>query len=1451
MANRYWVAGGTGNWNSTTNWSASSGGASGASVPSTADAALFNASSGAGTATLDISPTIQTLTMTGFTGTLAFGTNTISLNSTGAIYTGDTTYSVTGTPQIICTNSSATTRTITAAAVTEANSISFRFTAGTGILTVTSTSVFRDLDFTDGVNPTGYAGALNNSAFTVYGNFKASTGMTRSAGTNGITFAATSGTKTITSANVNFDCPFTFNGVGGTWQLQDALTSGSNARTCTLTAGTLNLNGYTLTIGLFNSSNSNTRTLAFGTTGKIVLTGNSTTIFTTSTATGLTVTGTNPLIQLTATATTGTRGVTMGVAGETNAISVDVTAGSDTIAFGTTSGSFKNVDLTGFTGTYGSTNSINCYGNWNWGGVTVNNATTTITFSSTSGTKTITSNGVSFGGSVTFDGVGGTWQLQDALTSGAARTCALANGTLNLASYTLTIGIFSSSNSNTRTLAFGTGKLVLTGSSATVFTTLTATGLTVTGTTSVEFTYSGSVGTRSITLGNAGESNAINVKVLAGSDIISLGTTSGAFKNLDLTGFTGTANFGATPVFYGNFDIGDTTIISGTGGATFRSTLVSTQTIRFNNANNLTITFAVNIGTGVVTTTTYRLTSSMVIASTIALTVSSGTLDFNGFNITAGTMTCAAAAHTLAFGTNTISLSGTGTIFTGSTTTTVTGTPLIICTNSSSSARVITTGLVTEANSISFRIIAGTGGMTFTSAQTAVRNLDFTDGVNPTGFAGAYGNVTNTIYGDFKASTGMTRSAGTGTLTFAATSGTKTITTANVNFDCPFTFSGVGGSWQLQDDLTSGASRTCILTAGTLDLNNYTLTIGLFASNNANVRALAFGASGKIVLAGSSGTILSMSDSTNFTTTGTSRIECSYSGSVGTRTVTPPATSATETNALSIYAIAGSDIFQISGSARFVNFDLTGFSGPLTFASSARFFGNFVLPPTLVSLSVSGSALTFAKTTGTQTLTTSGFTIPVALTEDGVGGTLLLIDNLTVSGQLSVVNGVFDAGNKNVTVDSFNSSYSSTRTIALGSGTWTLAGSGTIWNTTTITGLTVTGTAFINCTSASAKTFAGGSASYPTLNNGGSGALTISGNGTYDTISNTVQPTTFTFTSGSTKTITNFNVSGTAGNLVTINSSTPGSAGTISKASGNVYRNYLNIQDSTATGGAGWYAADSVNSGGNTGWIFDTRAVVVETSTASDAVSPALTQNSSVTETTSTSDVMAAFFVAAVSIAESASVADAIATVLFAVSNIDENATAFDVDFVSASVFGANLSEASTATDAVSPSLIQNSNVTESATGTDAVSPSLIQNSDVAESATATDAVSSLAVFLAFLQESATATDVVFVGPSTFTAALFETAQAQDNYNPAGSFYGARFQDSLTILDTVVGAFLWNPIPDDQTPNWASVNNTQSVTWNNVSDNQTPNWQNVPNTQTSGWTDVNDAQTPGWTPINP
>jgi hypothetical protein len=455
MAARFWVTGGTGNWNSTTNWSATTGGASGASVPSTADTATYDASSGSGTATLDISPDVQTLTMTGFTGTLAFGTNTISLNSTGTIFTGATTMTVTGTPQIICTNSSATTRTITPGVVTEANSISFRITAGTGALGITTGSV-RDLDFTDGTNPTGFGGALGGAAATIYGNFKASTGMIQNASTSVLTFAATSGTKTINTAAVVFDRPFTFNGVGGTFQLASALTSGAT-RTCTLTNGTLDLAGYTATFGAFSSSNSNTRVLAFGSTGTLVLglaTGGI--IFNGATSTGITVTGTSPLVQLTYSGGTGSRNVNMLALPEAQSISLEVlNNATDTVVIQGTLGGYRNIDFTNFNGAVTTANTPRCFGNLTVGSNVVSlSGNQAITFTSTSGTKTITSNGKTLDCPMVFDGIGGTFACQDALTLGSTRALTLTNGTLQLkAGTTNTVGSFATSGTNQKFLS--------------------------------------------------------------------------------------------------------------------------------------------------------------------------------------------------------------------------------------------------------------------------------------------------------------------------------------------------------------------------------------------------------------------------------------------------------------------------------------------------------------------------------------------------------------------------------------------------------------------------------------------------------------------------------------------------------------------------------------------------------------------------------------------------------------------------------------------------------------------------------------------------------------------------------------------------------------------------------------------------------------------------------------
>jgi hypothetical protein len=262
-----------------------------------------------------------------------------------------------------------------------------------------------------------------------------------------------------------------------------------------------------------------------------------------------------------------------------------------------------------------------------------------------------------------------------------------------------------------------------------------------------------------------------------------------------------------------------------------------------------------------------------------------------------------------------------------------------------------------------------------------------------------------------------------------------------------------------------------------------------------------------------------------------------------------------------------------------------------TGSTTPQIYGNWI-NGTGTTLSGTG-VMTFAGR-GSQTITSAGKTFTQAITVNSPSGSVTLQDNYVTSSAAvnTLTAGTFDVNGFNVTIPYFASSGTSTRTLAIGSGTWTTDGSNginTAFDCSTSTNLTVTGTGTINLTSGFAsKTFAGGDASYLgiTINQGGGGDLRISGSNTFGGITNTVQPATILFTAGTTNTFSNFSLSGTAGNLITIGSTTP-SSHTLSKASGTVSRDFLSISRSTATGGASWYAgANSTDDGNNTGWIF-------------------------------------------------------------------------------------------------------------------------------------------------------------------------------------------------------------------------------------------------------------------------
>jgi hypothetical protein len=424
------------------------------------------------------------------------------------------------------------------------------------------------------------------------------------------------------------------------------------------------------------------------------------------------------------------------------------------------------------------------------------------------------------------------------------------------------------------------------------------------------------------------------------------------------------------------------------------------------------------------------------------------------------------------------------------------------------------------------------------------------------------------------------------------------------------TFDGVGGSWQLQNAVTIGSGRTVTLTNGTLDLNSNTLTTGVFSSTNTNTRTLAFGSSGRVVLTGSSTTIWTTQTVTNMSYSGNLNIDVTANASTGTRTIAYNAVGFTwnaaqlQANAANFRVMAGSDTVVFS--ARCGSVDFTGFSGTLGNGNLLS-YGSIKFSPTMLAITPGTTTIGMFAETGSWTLQTYGLAIDrlVGFGSSATGtATYTLQDSLNVisgtsTGTVTLSCGTLNMNNYNITCGFFNTNTANTRTIAFGTGTIAVTDSGaTAWNCTTATNLTTTGTGTISMTSATAKTFVGGGGNYAAaiLDQGGAGALTITGSNTLANMTASIASTSaasILFTAGTTTTlISGFNVNGTAANLITISSATA-APHTLSLPQGTVVANRLNLSYSTATGGAAWYAGASTNGGNNTGWQFIVGTAVV------------------------------------------------------------------------------------------------------------------------------------------------------------------------------------------------------------------------------------------------------------------
>jgi hypothetical protein len=174
-----------------------------------------------------------------------------------------------------------------------------------------------------------------------------------------------------------------------------------------------------------------------------------------------------------------TSGGTGGQANPTTSDDVyfDANSGGVTVTL-TTTGNTRNLDFTGFTGTFAGSNPMIINGNLTLGSGWTRTHTGNLNFQGTTTGRTISSGDIVLGNNLIFNGAGGSWTITtDLTTTGAATTLTLGSLTLSNG-ITLTTPTFASSNTNTRTLNAGTAKIVFTGV-GNIWNVSTSTGLTL------------------------------------------------------------------------------------------------------------------------------------------------------------------------------------------------------------------------------------------------------------------------------------------------------------------------------------------------------------------------------------------------------------------------------------------------------------------------------------------------------------------------------------------------------------------------------------------------------------------------------------------------------------------------------------------------------------------------------------------------------------------------------------------------------------------------------------------------------------------------------------------------------------------------------------------------------------------------------------------------------------
>jgi len=521
------------------------------------------------------------------------------------------------------------------------------------------------------------------------------------AGTVSIILQGTTSGLTFNPNGVSLPFNVTFSGSGSSYALGSNLTLTKSASVCNITAGTLNIGSYTVSLSRFSMSSGTTIVSSSGTincNGSGIASG--TALFNRSTAT---VSGALTIIY-SSTASADTNYV---LVSPTTSCNIKATSGSYTLNL---SGDMNNVDLTGYTGNWPISGSVyRIDGNLTLGtGMTTSfGASGGLNMYQGTSNAVITSNGVTVNAPVSIGG--GTSrivQLADNLTINSSYLFTMFDCYFDLNSRTLSTGRFTTGNTSiAKTIVFGaSGNITCTGfGNASTTPTYTfyapeaSNRLTLTGSKTVNLTYAGSSQSRiqsNASVSTPTKDTSFNINVSAGTG--DLYWYASPFDNINFTGFSGRLypNSPGTQLYvFGNITFSSSMTFRGGSFEVYFEAASGTQTITTNGVVIDGLQFIKSIdSTKTGSTLSLADNLNMTGISTQTITINAGTFDANNKNITAfGLYSTGSATRSVLLGNGTHSFYGTSPLtFTGTNLTFNSGTSQVNLTNTSNSTTITT-----------------------------------------------------------------------------------------------------------------------------------------------------------------------------------------------------------------------------------------------------------------------------------------------------------------------------------------------------------------------------------------------------------------------------------------------------------------------------------------------------------------------------------------------------------------------------------------------------------------------------------------------------------------------------------------------------------------------------------------------------------------------------------------